>query len=71
MHSTRTIKHRALDAEANAIMTELITRDEAEAIESFVPKYKLPACLKGKQVPASLLPPTYKDFINYDLNHWG
>jgi hypothetical protein len=72
-YATKSQQH-ALSDEASTILSELIIRSSrkmVETIENFVPKYKMPTCFKGKRAPISLLPPTYNDFVNYDLNHWG
>ena len=55
----------------NFLLSDYLNRNEEEMLENYLPKYKLPYLFKNnKHLPISLIPPNYKDFINYDINTW-
>lgn len=60
--------------EAKELITENLSREEEEILENFFPKYDLPKHLKQFNtaiLPPSLKPPTYKDFLNFEINSWS
>jgi hypothetical protein len=56
------------------LLSDFLTREEEELLEKYLPKYELPNSLRKYDpaiLPQSLMPPFYKDFINYEINTWS
>lgn len=57
------------------LISEHLTREDKELLETILPKYELPRSLsklkQKMQLPPSLMPPEFDDFIDYDINTWS
>ena len=65
-------KHKKLDFEPKLI-SEHLSREDEELLENILPKFELATALKKvdlSTLPPSLIPPTFKDFIDYNINTW-
>lgn len=55
------------------LLSEYLNREDEELLEKTLPKFELANSLKKFDVtslPPSLIPPTFTDFIDYDINTW-
>ena len=50
-----------------------LNREEEEMSEAYFPTYTVPKPLKNYKavLPPSLVPPTFRDFIDCEQNNWG
>jgi hypothetical protein len=55
------------------LLSEHLTREDEELLENIMPRFELPSSLKKFErasLPLSLMPPTFKDFLDYRINSW-
>ena len=55
------------------LISEHLSREDEELLENILPKFELATVLKKMDpstLPPSLMPPTFKDFIDYNINTW-
>jgi hypothetical protein len=74
MRSRKTFRFGQVKGERSALLTDFLSREELEKLENVLPSYSLPKSLKQfnvAQLPPSLLPPRYRDFLNYEINEWS